>query len=301
MNNAIAGARAPIDLTARSKAAKRNRLNDQIFKYLGIAATMIGLIVLAYFIIDIVVDGIARIDWDFLSSLPSRKAEKAGILPAWAGSAWILGMTALFALPLGVAAGVYFEEYAKHSRINHLLEINIANLAGVPSIIYGILGLEVFGRMMGLGESVLAGSFTLALLILPIIIVATREAIKAVPSTLREASYGLGATKWQTIKLQVLPAASGGILTGTILALSRAVGETAPLIVIGALAYVPFVPSGPMDQFTVLPMQIFNWTSRPQAAFLVNAAAAIIVLLAITFVMNGIAIYLRNRWQKNLK
>lgn len=301
MNNAIAGARAPIDLTARSKAAKRNRLNDQIFKYLGIAATMIGLIVLAYFIIDIVADGIARIDWDFLTSLPSRKAEKAGILPAWAGSAWILGMTALFALPLGVAAGVYFEEYAKHSRINHLLEINIANLAGVPSIIYGILGLEVFGRMMGLGESVLAGSFTLALLILPIIIVATREAIKAVPSTLREASYGLGATKWQTIKLQVLPAASGGILTGTILALSRAVGETAPLIVIGALAYVPFVPSGPMDQFTVLPMQIFNWTSRPQAAFLVNAAAAIIVLLAITFVMNGIAIYLRNRWQKNLK
>ena len=301
MNNAIAGARAPIDLTARSKAAKRNRLNDQIFKYLGIAATMIGLIVLAYFIIDIVADGIARIDWDFLTSLPSRKAEKAGILPAWAGSAWILGMTALFALPLGVAAGVYFEEYAKHSRINHLLEINIANLAGVPSIIYGILGLEVFGRMMGLGESVLAGSFTLALLILPIIIVATREAIKAVPSSLREASYGLGATKWQTIKLQVLPAASGGILTGTILALSRAVGETAPLIVIGALAYVPFVPSGPMDQFTVLPMQIFNWTSRPQAAFLVNAAAAIIVLLAITFVMNGIAIYLRNRWQKNLK
>ena len=301
MNNAIAGVRAPIDLTARSKAAKRNRLNDQIFKYLGIAATMIGLIVLAYFIIDIVADGIARIDWDFLTSLPSRKAEKAGILPAWAGSAWILGMTALFALPLGVAAGVYFEEYAKHSRINHLLEINIANLAGVPSIIYGILGLEVFGRMMGLGESVLAGSFTLALLILPIIIVATREAIKAVPSTLREASYGLGATKWQTIKLQVLPAASGGILTGTILALSRAVGETAPLIVIGALAYVPFVPSGPMDQFTVLPMQIFNWTSRPQAAFLVNAAAAIIVLLAITFVMNGIAIYLRNRWQKNLK
>lgn len=301
MNNAIAGARAPIDLTARSKAAKRNRLNDQIFKYLGIAATMIGLIVLAYFIIDIVADGIARIDWDFLTSLPSRKAEKAGILPAWAGSAWILGMTALFALPLGVAAGVYFEEYAKHSRVNHLLEINIANLAGVPSIIYGILGLEVFGRMMGLGESVLAGSFTLALLILPIIIVATREAIKAVPSTLREASYGLGATKWQTIKLQVLPAASGGILTGTILALSRAVGETAPLIVIGALAYVPFVPSGPMDQFTVLPMQIFNWTSRPQAAFLVNAAAAIIVLLAITFVMNGIAIYLRNRWQKNLK
>lgn len=289
------------DLTQRSHTARRNHLIDQTFKYLGLAATFIGLIVLAYFIIDIAIDGIGRIDWDFLTSLPSRKAEKAGILPAWAGSAWILALTAIISLPLGVAAGVYFEEYAKESRMNHLLEVNIANLAGVPSIIYGILGLEVFGRLMGFGESLLAGAFTLALLILPIIIVATREAIKAVPSTLREASYGLGATKWQTIKWQVLPAASGGILTGTILALSRAVGETAPLIVIGALAYVPFVPSGPMDQFTVLPMQIFNWTSRPQAAFLTNAAAAIIVLLLITFIMNGIAIYLRNRWQKNLK
>ena len=289
------------DLTKRSHTARRNHLIDQTFKYLGVAATFIGLIVLAYFIIDIAIDGIGRIDWDFLTSLPSRKAEKAGILPAWAGSAWILALTAIISLPLGVAAGVYFEEYAKESRMNHLLEVNIANLAGVPSIIYGILGLEVFGRLMGFGESLLAGAFTLALLILPIIIVATREAIKAVPSTLREASYGLGATKWQTIKWQVLPAASGGILTGTILSLSRAVGETAPLIVIGALAYVPFVPSGPMDQFTVLPMQIFNWTSRPQAAFLTNAAAAIIVLLLITFIMNGIAIYLRNRWQKNLK
>ncbi len=290
-----------INLTAHSRSARRNRLADNLFKVFGIAATVFGLMVLAYFIVDILIDGIGRIDWEFLSSLPSRKAEKAGILTAWTGSAWLLGMTTLIALPLGVAAGVYFEEYAKESRLNHILEINIANLAGVPSIIYGILGLEVFGRLMGLGGSLLAGSFTLALLILPILIVATREAIKAVPKSLREASFGLGATKWQTIKLQVLPAASGGILTGAILSLSRAVGETAPLIVIGALAYVPFVPSGPMDQFTVLPLQIFNWTSRPQAAFLVNAAAAIIILLAITFIMNGVAIYFRNRWQKKLQ
>ena len=286
---------------AKSRIAKINRLKNFVFKVIGITATMFGLIVLVYFLFDIFKDGFARIDLDFLTSLPSRKAEKAGILPAWTGSAWILGLTTMIALPLGVAAGIYFEEYAKKNRFNNLLEVNIANLAGVPSIIYGILGLEVFVRIMGLGESLLAGAFTLALLILPIIIVATREAVKAVPNTLREASYGLGATKWQTIKWQVLPASSGGILTGTILALSRAVGETAPLIVIGALAYVPFVPSTPMDLFTVLPMQIFNWTSRPQAAFLVNAAAAIIVLLIITFMMNGIAIYFRNRWQKKLR
>jgi len=291
----------PHPFVAKGYASRMNKLKDHAFKLAGVLSTFLGLIVLAYFITDITLDGIARVDWDFLTSLPSRKAEKAGILTAWSGSAWILGLTTLVALPLGVAAGIYFEEYAKKNRLNHLLEVNIANLAGVPSIIYGILGLEVFVRIMGLGESLLTGSFTLALLILPIIIVATREAIKAVPKTLREASYGLGATKWQTISFQVLPAASGGILTGTILALSRAVGETAPLIVIGALAYVPFVPSSPMDAFTVMPMQIFNWTSRPQAAFLVNAAAGIIILLVITFIMNGIAIYLRNRWQKKLQ
>ncbi|MBN2165561.1 MAG: phosphate ABC transporter permease PstA [Marinilabiliaceae bacterium] len=285
---------------ARSHYARLNKFRDNSFKIVGIISTLFGLAVLGYFLIDIFIDGVSRINWDFLTSLPSRKAEKAGILPAWTGSAWILGLTTLIALPLGVAAGIYFEEYAKKNRFNHLLEVNIANLAGVPSIIYGILGLEVFVRIMGFGETLLSGAFTLALLILPIIIVATREAIKAVPNTLREASYGLGASKWQTIKWQVLPAASGGILTGTILALSRAVGETAPLIVIGALAYVPFVPSSPMDSFTVLPMQIFNWTSRPQAAFLVNAAAAIIILLVITFILNGIAIYLRNKWQKKL-
>jgi phosphate transport system permease protein len=200
-----------------------------------------------------------------------------------------------------VAAGIYLEEYAKQGRLSKILEINISNLAGVPSIIYGLLGLEVFARLMGLGASVLAGSMTLSLLILPIVIVATRESIKAVPSSIRDASFALGASKWQTVYFQVLPASFGGILTGIILALSRAVGEAAPLIVVGALAYVPFAPSTPMDEFSVLPIQIFNWISRPQHGFLINASAAIIVLLVITFAMNGIAIYLRNRWQKNIK
>ncbi|HNP08699.1 MAG TPA: phosphate ABC transporter permease PstA, partial [Cyclobacteriaceae bacterium] len=236
----------------------------------------------------------------FLTNLPSRKAEKSGILTAWTGTAWILALTAMIAIPLGVAAGIYLEEYGKKNRIAAMVEVNIANLAGVPSIIYGLLGLEVFGRLMNLGASLLAGAFTLAILILPILIVATREALKAVPNSLREASYAIGATKWQTIWHQILPAAGGGILTGVILSLSRAMGETAPLIVIGALAYVPFVPKSPMDEFTVLPMQIFNWVSRPQHEFLVNGAAAIIILLLITFIMNGIAVYLRNKWQKKI-
>ncbi len=278
-----------------------NRIKNNLFKVVGIFSTFVGLIVLAYFLIDIFFDGIGRIDYDFLTNLPSRKAEKAGILTAWTGSAWILALTAIISILLGITAGIYFEEYATKNRLNNLLEINIANLAGVPSIIYGLLGLGVFVRGMHLGPSLLAGAFTLSLLILPIIIVATREALKAVPKTLREASYGIGASKWQTTWYQVLPASSGGILTGIILALSRAVGETAPLIVIGALAYVPFVAKTPMDEFTVLPMQIFNWTSRPQHEFLVNAAAAIIILLAITFIMNGIAVYLRNRWQKKVQ
>lgn len=278
----------------------KNRLIDSTFKYFAIFCTLIGLIVLAIFIIQILIDGVGRIDWDFLTSLPSRKPEKAGILTAWTGTAWILGLTAIIAIPLGVAAGIYLEEYGKKNRLASFIEVNIANLAGVPSIIYGLLGLEIFVRTLNFGGSLLAGAFTLALLILPIIIVATREALKAVPKSLREASFGMGATKWQTIWYQTLPAASGGILTGIILALSRAVGETAPLIVIGALAYVPFVPKSPMDEFTVLPMQIFNWVSRPQHGFVVNAAAAIIILLLITFVMNGIAIYLRNKWQKKV-
>lgn len=280
---------------------KKNRLLDQAFKFWGIACTFLGLILLAIFIGSILIDGIQRIDWDFITSLPSRKAERAGIYTALMGSVWILFFTTIIALPLGIAAAIYLEEYAKQSKLASLLEVNISNLAGVPSIIYGLLGLEVFVRIMEMGSSVLAGSFTLALLILPIVIVSTREAIKAVPKSVRDASFALGASKWQTVSRQLLPASFGGILTGIILALSRAVGETAPLIVIGALAYVPFAPESPMDEFSVLPIQIFNWISRPKHGFEVNAAAAIIVLLLITFMMNGIAVYFRNRWQNKLK
>ncbi len=276
----------------------RNRTKDKVFRYLGIISTLIGIVVLAVFLINILVDGVARLSGQFLSSLPSRFPEKAGILTAWTGTLWILFLTALVAIPIGMAAGIYLEEYGKKTRIANFLEINIANLAGVPSIIYGILGLEIFVRMLKMGGSLLSGSFTLALLVLPIIIVVTRESIRAVPQSLRDASFALGASKWQTIRHQVLPACMSNIVTGIILAMARAIGETAPLIVIGALAYVPFVAKSPMDEFTVLPIQIFNWISRPQHGFIINAAAAIIILLLITFMMNGIAIYLRNRWQK---
>lgn len=280
---------------------QRNRWKDQVFKFWGIFCTLIGLVLLVIFIGNIVIDGFSRIDWDFITNLPSRKAENSGIYTALMGSIWILLLTTIIAFPLGVAAGIYLEEYANNNKLAGLLEINISNLAGVPSIIYGLLGLEVFVRIMNLGASVLAGSLTLSLLILPIVIVATREAIKAVPNSIKDASYALGASKWQTIWHQILPASGGGILTGVILALSRAVGETAPLIVIGALAYVPFAPKTPMDEFSVLPIQIFNWISRPQAGFIENAAAAIIILLGITFIMNAIAVYFRNKWQKKWK
>lgn len=280
---------------------QKNRLKDQLFKFWGIGCTLIGLLLLVVFIGGILIDGLSRIDWAFITDLPSRKAEKSGIWTPLMGSVWILILTTLISFPISVAAGVYLEEYAKKNRLSALLEINISNLAGVPSIIYGLLGLEVFVRIMNLGASVLAGALTLSLLVLPIIIVATREAVKAVPNSIRDASYALGASKWQTIWNQVLPASSGGILTGVILAISRAVGETAPLIVVGALAYVPFAPKGPLDQFSVLPIQIFNWISRPQQGFIDNAAAAIIILLLITFIMNGIAVYFRNKWQKKLQ
>ena len=280
---------------------RKNRIADKAFQVWGIVCTFIGLVLLVIFIGDILIDGLGRLSWDFLTSLPSRRPENAGIWTAMMGTAWILTFTTIISFPLGVAAGIYLEEYAKKSHLSNLLEINISNLAGVPSIIYGLLGLEIFVRVMNLGPSVLAGSLTLSLLILPIVIVATRESIKAVPGSIKEASFALGATKWQTIWNQILPASFGGILTGIILALSRAVGETAPLIVIGALAYVPFAPKSPLDEFSVLPIQIFNWISRPQQGFITNAAAAIIILLLITLVMNGVAVYFRNRWQKKMK
>ncbi|TAH25910.1 MAG: phosphate ABC transporter permease PstA [Cytophagales bacterium] len=276
-------------------------IQDEVFKYFGLFCTILGIAVLIVFLFNLFVTAGSRIDWGFLTNLPSRRAAKAGIYTAWVGTLWILVLTTIIALPIGIAAGVYLEEYNKKNRFSSLLEVNIANLAGVPSIVYGLLGLELFARFIGTGESLLTGALTLALLILPVIIVSTREALKTVPYTIREASYALGATKWQTIWNQVLPASLSGIFTGMILALSRAVGETAPLIVIGALAFVPFVPTSVFDSFTVLPIQIFNWVSRPQKEFSVNAAAAIIVLLSITFMMNGIAVYLRHRWQKKIK
>lgn len=281
--------------------AKINRLKDKAFEYVGIFASVIGIVILTIFIGFVIYMGVERLSWDFLVNLPSRIAENSGIYTAWMGTVWIMVFTTLISFPLGVGAGIYLEEYGKKNRLNYFLEINISNLASVPSIIYGLLGLGVFVRMMHMGNSILAGALTLSLLILPIIIVSTREAIRAVPSTIKDASNALGASKWQTIWHQVLPASFGGILTGVILALSRAIGETAPLIVVGALVYVPFAPQSPLDEFTVLPVQIFNWVTRPQEEFIINAAAAIIVLLGITFIINGIAVYLRNKWQNKMQ
>lgn len=280
---------------------KSNRVKDKLFRITGIVFTIFGLLMLAVFLISILIEGVPRLNWQFLTSLPSRKPDNAGILIPLIGTIFIMILTALIAVPLGISSGIYLEEYGKKNRFANFIEINLTNLAGVPSIIYGLLALEIFVRILGLGKSLLAGSLTLSLLILPIIVVATREALKAIPQTLREASYALGATKWQTIWHQVLPAASGGIVTGVILAISRAIGETAPLIVIGAMLYITTIPTSPMDDFSVLPIQIFNWLSRPQKGFIINATAAIIILLIITFALNGFAVYLRNRWQKNTK
>jgi len=284
-----------------SNHLKKLRFIDTAFRYVSLAITVFVLFILAVLLYDIFSRGLSRINWSFFQNLPSRHPQKAGLLTALAGMLSLLFFTIIIALPVGILAGVYLEEYGRRNRFAKIVEINIANLAGVPSVIYGILGLTLFVRMAKLGNSLIAGALTLALLILPIIIVTTREAIRAVPPSLREASYGLGATKWQTTSRVVIPSALGGILTGIILAISRAIGETAPLLVIGALVYVPFIPEGPMDQFTTLPIQIFNWTTRPQAAFIVNAAAGIIVLLLITFMLNGIAIYIRSKWYKKIR
>jgi phosphate transport system permease protein len=295
-----------------------NKRLDKGFKILGIASTAFGLVVLLVLIIDIFLDGAGRIKWDFFISFPSRKPELAGILSAWVGTVWIMVLTALIALPLGIGAGIYLEEYAGKNFLTNFIEINIANLAGVPSVIYGLLGLGLFVRYFNLDRSVLAGGLTLALLILPVIILSTREALRAIPSSIREASYALGATKWQTVQHQLFPAALGNIMTGVILAMSRAAGETAPLITIGALTYIAFLPQnivafsggfpfmyfslqGLFDPFTVLPIQIFNWVSRPQKGFFADAAAGIIILLGLTLIMNAIAILLRHHYQKKVR
>lgn len=271
---------------------------DRLFASFGLLVTLLALAALVSLIFDIVRDGAGRLSWAFVTSIPSRRASEAGILTALVGSVFIIGLTALIAIPLGVAAAVHLEEYGGRGRVSRLIEINISNLAGVPSIIYGLLGLGLFVRALGMGRSVLAGACTLAVLVLPMVILATREALRAVPPSIREASYALAATKWQTVWHQVLPAAFPGILTGVILSLSRAIGETAPLITIGALTYIPFLPNDIWSQFTVLPIQIFNWISRPQAAFAENAAAAILVLLMLLLAMNATAIVLRDRLQR---
>ncbi len=273
-------------------------LGDRLLSVFGLLVTLLALVALAALIVDVARDGIGRLSWAFLTSYPSRRPEEAGILAALAGSLFVIGLTAVIAIPLGVSAAIYLEEYGGKGRISRLIEINISNLAGVPSIIYGLLGLGLFVRIMGMDRSVLAGASTLALLALPVIILATREALRAVPKTLREASYALGATKWQTVWHQVLPAAMPGVLTGLILALSRSIGETAPLITIGALTYVPFAPKDIWSPFTVLPIQIFNWTSKPQKDFHGLAAAGILLLLVVLLSMNSVAIYLRQRLHK---
>lgn len=282
-------------------ATARRRLLDLLFQGLAMLILFLALGALGALIADVWSDGASRLSWDFLTGFPSRRAADAGIWHALAGSMFVIAVTAAIAVPIGVASAIYLEEYGRtRSLWSRIIEINITNLAAVPSIIYGLLGLGLFVRIMGMGRSVLAGASTLALLALPVIILSTREALRAVPSSIREGSYALGATKWQTVWYQVLPVALPGILTGMILALSRAIGETAPLISIGALTFVAFAPNSLWSPFTVLPIQIFNWVSRPQVEFQANAAAGILVLLALLLTMNAAAIWLRDRYQKKL-
>lgn len=281
-----------------SHSTLRRKLAERSFIGLCIAAVALPLIILIVLMVDVGIDSIDCLNWSFLSSYPSRKAEEAGIRPGLVGSVYLIALTAAMALPIGVGAAVYLEEYAKRGWLANLIEINLANLAGVPSIIYGLLGLKLFVRTIGLGRGLLAGACTMALLILPIVILASREALRTVPLSIREGAYALGATRWQTVSQVVLPVAFPGILTGAILSVSRAIGEAAPLIVVGALAYIAFLPDGINSPFTVLPIQIFNWVSRPQREFLDNAAAGIVVLLVTMLLLNGLAIYLRNRLQK---
>jgi len=279
------------NLERRHKVAKG-------FRLFCAAMTWASISVLAVLLYHVAREGFQWIDWQFLSDFPSRFPEKAGIKSSIYGTVWLITMTAAISIPVGVAAAIYLEEYAAQNRTSRFIEVNIANLAGVPSIVYGILGLVIFVRFFMLGRSVLAGALTMSLLILPVIIIASREAIRAVPSSIRQAAFALGATRWQTTRSHVLPSALPGILTGVILALSRAIGETAPLVMIGALTYVAFVPEGPLDAFTALPIQIFNWASRPQEQFHQLAAAGIVVLLVILLLMNAIAVYVRNRFER---
>lgn len=294
----------------------RGKLRDTIFQAVGILCLAVGLVVIVLLVGDMVMKGSERLNLDFFLNFASRRATQAGILSAWVGSLLVMLVTAIAAVPLGVAAGLYLEEYAKRNWITEIIEINITNLAAVPSIVYGLLALGIFVYQFGLGQSILSAGLTLALLILPIIIVATREAIRAIPAAIREASMGCGATRWQTCRYHIVPYAMPGILTGVIIGLARAIGETAPIITIGALTFIAFLPPVPftatgegtaglfdwvLSPFTVMPIQIFNWTSRPDPAFEVNAAAAGFVLMAMVLTMNGIAIWLRYKMRKNIK
>lgn len=280
---------------------------DQIFKTLTWIATFSAVIVLAFLIADFLIDGLPTLRWDFITSPPSRRPERAGIWPPLVGTIYLLVITAAVAFPIGVGSGIYLQEFSKDNWFTRVIEINISNLAAVPSIIYGLLGLFVFARVLAFitgGRSIIAGGLTLALLILPVIIVATRESLKAIPDSIRMGGMALGATKWQTVRAHVLPPAIPGIMTGTILALSRAIGETAPLIAVGAVAFVPFAPSfsleGLQSQFSALPIQIFNWVSRPQEEFHAIAASGIIVLMVVLLAMNATAIIIRNKFQRSL-
>jgi phosphate transport system permease protein len=296
------------------KKLTRNQRFDGIFAVIGLISTFVGMLTLGALLFDLGSDGLGRISAQFFTSFPSRFAERAGILSAWVGTVLVMIVTALTAIPMGVSAGVYLEEYAPKNWFTALIEINIANLAGVPSIVYGLMALGLFVYQLRLGQSILSAGLTLALLILPIVIVATRESIRAVPSSMREAAYALGATKWQTTRDHVLPYSMGGILTGVIIALSRAIGETAPLITIGALTFIAFLPDAPikgefpfisfdwlMSPFSVMPIQMFNWVSLTQEEFHLNAAATGLVLMLMTLLMNGVAIYFRYRFRKRIK
>ena len=293
--------------------AKRKR-QDFVFNVLGIVCTLVGILTLGALLADLLMDGLPRLNWGFLTSFPSRFAERAGILSSWVGTLLIMVVTAFAAVPLGVAAGIYLEEYARKNWLTNLIEINIANLAGVPSIIYGLMALGLLVYQFRLGQSVLTGGLTLAFLILPIVIVATREALRTIPQGIREAAYALGSTKWQVVRHHLLPYSLGGTMTGIIIALSRAIGETAPLITIGALTFIAFLPPPPIrsqppfvsfewlwSPFSVLPIQMFNWVSRPDQDFVVNAAGAGLVLIVVTLLLNAVAIMIRYRVRKRIK
>lgn len=283
------------------KRLKKRKLLNNMFHWVFLACTLFGVVILTLLVIDILKKGLPWLSVDFFKNFPSRFPKKSGIYPALLGSVWVILLTAIIAFPIGVGTAIYLEEYAEDNKFTEFIKLNIANLAGVPSIIYGMLGLAVFVRLLGMGRTILAASFTMAILILPIIIISSQEAIKSVPSSLKQASYALGTTKWQTVTGVILPYSLPGILTGSILAISRALGEAAPLVVVGALAYVSFIPKGPLDQFTTLPIQIFNWSSMPKKEFQDVAAAGIIVLLTLLLGINSVAIILRNKYQIRMK